>query len=136
MNTSNLGLGRISIPLVTPFDANEDINLEAYAKLIDYVIENDMGDSIISTGTTGEASSLMFEERVTLHKAAVSAGCSRHTAVMKRLLQSLSTTPPFSAKKAIHPTKRKEKRRLKENENKDIHRRKRRNNRASDIRAL
>ena len=77
MNTSNRGLGRISIPLVTPFDANEDINLEAYAKLIDYIIDHDMGDSIISTGTTGEASSLMFEERVALHRAAVEAARGR-----------------------------------------------------------
>lgn len=71
MNTGNRGLGRISIPLVTPFDAHEDINLEAYVQLIDYVLDNDMGDSIISTGTTGEAASLMFEERVALHAEAV-----------------------------------------------------------------
>ena len=35
MNTSNLGLGRISIPLVTPFDEFENIELSMYEKLID-----------------------------------------------------------------------------------------------------
>ena len=70
MNTGNKGLGRISIPMVTPFDTNENINTEVYQKLIDYVIKNEMCDSVISTGTTGEAASLMFDERVELFKAA------------------------------------------------------------------
>lgn len=70
MNTSNKGLGRVSIPLVTPYDKNEDINLEVYAKLIDYVIENGMCDSVISTGTTGEAFFLTFDERVALYETA------------------------------------------------------------------
>lgn len=73
MKTNNLGLGRISIPLVTPFDAQERINPAVYAELIDYVIKNDMGDSLISTGTTGEAASLRFEERVELFNAAKAA---------------------------------------------------------------
>ena len=70
MNTSNRGLGRISVPIVTPFDKQENINLPVYEKLIDYVLTNNMGDSIISTGTTGEAASLTFDERVELYKTA------------------------------------------------------------------
>jgi len=70
MNVTNKGFGRISIPLVTPFDGNENVNLPMYEQLIDYVIENKMGDSVIATGTTGEASALMFEERVKLFETA------------------------------------------------------------------
>lgn len=73
MNTSNKGFGRISIPVITPFDENENVDLEAYGQLIEYIFANDMGDSIISTGTTGEASALMFDERVKLYEAAKKA---------------------------------------------------------------
>lgn len=77
MNTSNKGLGRISIPLVTPFGEDEQVNYKVFEKLIDYVIANDMGDSIIASGTTGEAASLMFEERVELFKTAKRAIAGR-----------------------------------------------------------
>ena len=40
----NKGFGRISIPLVTPFKKNEEVNYEVYAQLIDYVIKNKCGD--------------------------------------------------------------------------------------------
>jgi len=73
MAALNLGLGRISIPLITPFFRSEAINTTAYAGLIDYIIRNNMGDSLISTGTTGEAVSLRFEERVELFHAAKAA---------------------------------------------------------------
>ena len=69
----NKGFGRISIPLVTPFKANEEVNYEAYAQLIDYVIKHKCGDSLISTGTTGEASALTFDERVKLFETAKEA---------------------------------------------------------------
>lgn len=77
MNTSNRGLGRISIPLVTPFGEDERVNYAVFEKLIDYVIANDMGDSIIASGTTGEAASLMFDERVELFKTAKRAIAGR-----------------------------------------------------------
>ena len=69
----NKGFGRISIPLVTPFKANEEVNYEAYKQLIEYVIKNKCGDSLISTGTTGEASALTFDERVKLFETAKEA---------------------------------------------------------------
>jgi len=73
MTTKNKGLGRISIPLITPFDDKEHVDYSMYEQLIDYVIENKMGDSVISTGTTGEASALLFEERVRLFETAKKA---------------------------------------------------------------
>ncbi|MBR4462225.1 MAG: 4-hydroxy-tetrahydrodipicolinate synthase [Erysipelotrichaceae bacterium] len=73
MKTTNKGFGRISIPLVTPFKENEEVNYEVYEQLIDYVIEHDCCDSVISTGTTGEASALMFDERVKLFETAKKA---------------------------------------------------------------
>ena len=66
--------GQILLPLITPYNEDESINYENYAKLIDYVIENDLCDSLIGTGTTGEASLCTFEERVKLFQTAVKAG--------------------------------------------------------------
>ncbi len=73
MKTTNKGFGRISIPLVTPFKENEEVNYEVYEQLINYVIEHDCCDSVISTGTTGEASALTFDERVKLFETAKKA---------------------------------------------------------------
>lgn len=69
--------GQILLPLITPYDENEEVNYENYAKLIDYVIEKDLCDSLIVTGTTGEASLLTFEERVKLMQTAVKAAAGR-----------------------------------------------------------
>lgn len=69
--------GKILLPLVTPYDANEEINYDKYAELIEYLIKNDLCDSLIVTGTTGEASLLKFEERVKLMETAVKAAAGR-----------------------------------------------------------
>ena len=69
--------GKILLPLVTPYDANEEINYERQAELIEYLIKNDLCDSLIVTGTTGEASLLRFEERVKLMETAVKAAAGR-----------------------------------------------------------
>ena len=69
--------GQILLPLITPYDANEDVNYDRFAELIDYVIKNDLCDSLIVTGTTGEASLLTFEERAKLFETAVQAAAGR-----------------------------------------------------------
>lgn len=63
--------GQILLPLITPYDENEEVNYSAYEELIKYLIKNDLCDSLIVTGTTGEASLLTFDERVELMKTAV-----------------------------------------------------------------
>ena len=69
--------GQIMIPVVTPFDDKEEVNYSVYEELIEYLIKNDLCDSLISTGTTGEASLLTFDERVKLYKTAVKAANGR-----------------------------------------------------------
>ncbi len=69
--------GQILIPMITPYDENEEVNYEEYAKLVDYLITEDMGDSLIVTGTTGEACLLTFDERVKLFETAVKAAAGR-----------------------------------------------------------
>lgn len=70
-------LGKILLPLITPYKENEEIDYAAYEKLINYVIEKDLCDSLIVTGTTGEASLVMFEERVKLMETAIKACAGR-----------------------------------------------------------
>ncbi|MCI8304332.1 MAG: 4-hydroxy-tetrahydrodipicolinate synthase [Lawsonibacter sp.] len=69
--------GQILLPLITPFDANEDVDYGRYAELIEYLIKEELCDSLIVTGTTGEASLLTFDERVKLMETAVKAAAGR-----------------------------------------------------------
>ena len=55
------------VPLVTPFNADESINYDAYRTIIDYVIENGM-DGVLVGGTTGEYHVMSVEERRELIK--------------------------------------------------------------------
>ena len=65
--------GKILLPLITPYKENEEVDYDAYGELIEYLIEQDMCDTFITTGTTGEASLLTFDERVKLMQTAVGA---------------------------------------------------------------
>lgn len=58
------------VAIVTPMKNNEDVNYEKLQELIDFQIDNGT-DSIIITGTTGEASTLSEEEHIDVIKAAV-----------------------------------------------------------------
>lgn len=69
--------GKILLPLITPYDENEEVDYEKYAELIEYLIQNDLCDTLIVTGTTGEASLLTFDERVKLMETAVKAAAGR-----------------------------------------------------------
>ena len=69
--------GQILLPLITPYDANEEVDYGKYAELIEYLIQNDLCDFLIVTGTTGEASLLTFDERVKLMETAVKTAAGR-----------------------------------------------------------
>ena len=92
--------GKILLPLITPYDENEEINYARYSELIEYLIQNDMCDSFIVTGTTGEASLLTFDERVKLMETAVEAAAGRKPVI--------AGTGCASTKETIALTKRAE----------------------------
>ena len=58
------------VAIVTPMKDNEEVNYEKLEELINWQIDNGT-DSIIITGTTGEASTLTMEEHRDVIKAAV-----------------------------------------------------------------
>lgn len=63
--------GQILLPLITPYDEEENVKYDTYAELIEYLEKNDLCDTFIVTGTTGEACLLRFEERVKLMETAI-----------------------------------------------------------------
>lgn len=69
--------GRILLPLITPYNEDESVDYSRYAELIEYVIKNDLCDSLIVSGTTGEASLLTFAERAKLYELAVKTSAGR-----------------------------------------------------------
>ena len=69
--------GQILLPLITPYKENEEVDYERYSELIEHLIKNDLCDSFIVTGTTGEASLLTFDERVKLIETAVKTSAGR-----------------------------------------------------------
>jgi len=60
--------GKILTPLVTPFKEDQSVDYEAAISIAEKLIEDNMADSIILTGTTGEFFTMSFEERVKLFK--------------------------------------------------------------------
>jgi len=64
----------ILVPLVTPFDRNEEVDLVRYAQLAEYVIAQKYSDSIVVTGTTGEFNTLTADERAKLFDNGAESG--------------------------------------------------------------
>lgn len=94
--------GQILLPLITPYGEKEEVNYDTYAELIEYLIEKDLCDTFIVTGTTGEASLLTFDERVKLMETALRAADGRKPVI--------AGTGCASTKETIALTKEAEKR--------------------------
>jgi len=77
MKKFNEKFGRIIIPVLTPYDETEAVAYDPYGGLIEYLIEKDLCDTLLVTGTTGEASLLTLEERRKLTETAVKAAAGR-----------------------------------------------------------
>ena len=75
-----LVLGEVLTASVTPFDADGSVNLTKFRELASYLVENG-SDGLVVTGTTGEAPTLIDEERLELYAAAVDAVGDRATVV-------------------------------------------------------
>ncbi|AOV07531.1 4-hydroxy-tetrahydrodipicolinate synthase [Sporosarcina ureilytica] len=65
-----MNFGQIVTAMVTPFDAQGEIDFPATRNLIEYLIANG-SDSLVISGTTGESPTLTDEEKVELFKFTV-----------------------------------------------------------------
>ena len=77
MKKFNEKFGKIIIPILTPYDETEAVAYDKYAELVEYLIANDLCDTLLVTGTTGEASLLTLEERKKLVETAVKTAAGR-----------------------------------------------------------
>jgi 4-hydroxy-tetrahydrodipicolinate synthase len=66
----------VGVALVTPFDANKQIDFQAFERIVNYVIDNGV-DNVVVLGTTGETVTLSKEERQQLIYATVKAANGR-----------------------------------------------------------
>ena len=60
-----IDIGEVVTAMVTPFDKNYNLDLEACYRLIDYLIKNG-SDGILLSGTTGESPTLSDKEKIKL----------------------------------------------------------------------
>lgn len=69
--------GRLITAMVTPFDSEGQIDWQTAGKLIDYLIDVQLSDSIVVSGTTGESPTLSEDEKVKLFQFAVQHAAGR-----------------------------------------------------------
>ncbi|ELZ48005.1 dihydrodipicolinate synthase [Halorubrum californiense DSM 19288] len=76
MNDIELPEAAVSPPIVTPFDADGDVDADALASHVDRVVEGGV-DGLVPCGTTGEFASLDDDERRTVIETVVDAADGR-----------------------------------------------------------
>jgi 4-hydroxy-tetrahydrodipicolinate synthase len=64
--------GRVLTAMVTPFDANGDLNVDAAVRLARWLVEQG-NEGLVVCGTTGESPTLSIDEKLTLFEAVASA---------------------------------------------------------------
>ncbi|MFC7679548.1 4-hydroxy-tetrahydrodipicolinate synthase [Paenibacillus sp. GCM10028914] len=72
-----MDFGRLITAMVTPFNANGEINWDETSRLIDYLIEEQKTDSIVVAGTTGESPTLSDDEKLKLFQFVVEHAAGR-----------------------------------------------------------
>lgn len=66
-----MDFGRLVTAMVTPFSADGSIDWDTTGRLLDYLIEDQLSDSIVVCGTTGESPTVNDEEKRALFEYAV-----------------------------------------------------------------
>ncbi len=66
-----MDFGRVVTAMVTPFDQNLQVDWDATAKLIDFLIGEQRSDGLVVSGTTGESPTLTDEEKIKLFEFVV-----------------------------------------------------------------
>ncbi|MFC5648966.1 4-hydroxy-tetrahydrodipicolinate synthase [Paenibacillus solisilvae] len=66
-----MDFGRLVTAMVTPFDADGSIDWDATGRVIDYLIDDQLSDSIVVSGTTGESPTLTDDEKKALFSFAL-----------------------------------------------------------------
>lgn len=92
-----MDFGRLITAMVTPFDANGQIDWQTVARLIDYLIDEQQSSSIVVCGTTGESPTLSDDEKLELFRFAV-----KHTAGRAKIIAGTGSN---NTAHSVHLTK-------------------------------
>ncbi len=79
-NYNHRMLGQVLTAVVTPFDADGQVDLGSFRTIARYLVSNG-SDGLVVTGTTGEAPTLTDDERLALYEAALDEVGDRATVV-------------------------------------------------------
>ena len=90
-------LGSVITAMVTPFDADGAVDLDAFRDLAAFLVDNG-SDGVVVCGTTGESPTLSDEERFDLYAAALEEVGDRATVV--------AGTGTYSTAHSVHLTER------------------------------
>jgi 4-hydroxy-tetrahydrodipicolinate synthase len=90
-------LGEVLTAIVTPFDADGEVDLETFRRLTRHLVETG-SDGIVVTGTTGEAPTLTDAERFALYETAMDEIGGEHTVI--------AGTGTYDTAHSIHLTER------------------------------
>jgi 4-hydroxy-tetrahydrodipicolinate synthase len=90
-------LGSVLTAIVTPFDADGSVDLDAFRALARHLVDNG-SDGLVVTGTTGESPTLTDDERFRLYAAALEEVGDRATVV--------AGTGTYDTRHSIHLTER------------------------------
>lgn len=72
-----MDFGRLITAMVTPFDAEGQIDWQTTERLIDYLIEDQKSDSLVVSGTTGESPTLTEDEKLELFRFVMKRAAGR-----------------------------------------------------------
>lgn len=72
-----MDFGRLITAMVTPFDADGQIDWDTTGRLIDYLIDEQLSDTLVVSGTTGESPTLTDEEKTELFRYSVQHAAGR-----------------------------------------------------------
>ena len=64
--------GQVLTAMVTPFDADEQLDVDASVKLAKWLVEQG-NEGLVVAGTTGESATLSIDEKLTLFEAVADA---------------------------------------------------------------
>ncbi len=90
-------LGEILTAIVTPFKADQSVDVERFRALASHLVDNG-SDGLVVTGTTGESPTLSDDERFLLYEAAIDEVGDRATVV--------AGTGTYSTVHSVHLTQR------------------------------
>ena len=76
MNASKQLAGGLYVAVVTPFDDDEALDLDAFRAVVSHIVDGGV-DGLVVAGTTGEAHALSFDERRKLFETAVAEAGGR-----------------------------------------------------------